>query len=113
MGRRRDSTSRIGGGEEVQGRQRDGKKGINQHRFHYSVGGGAISIHQRNAIPRTRAPQLHHRRRLTSVSLPTAFPAFSKPRPRAFHSFATPPNPDGTGPRVKQCGAGSGAFPLL
>lgn len=78
-----------------------------------TVWGGAISIHQRNAIPRTRAPQLHHRRRLTSVSLPTAFPAFSKPRPRAFHSFATPPNPDGTGPRVKQCGAGSGAFLLL
>lgn len=67
--------------------------------------GEAVSAYQRNVIPRT-VTQLYHRPPPTSFSLPTTFPAFSKPRPSTFHSFTSPPDPDCTasGPRMKQCG---------
>lgn len=75
------------GMEEVQGRQRNRKKGINQHRFHYSKVGQAISVYQRNTIPRT-----------VSLHIPTPYLSSAYPLPSRLSL-----NPDHTasGPRVK------------
>lgn len=58
----------VRGGEGVQGRQRNRKKGINQHRFHYGKVRQAVSVYQRKTGPRTVSPQRGHHPHLT---LPT------------------------------------------
>lgn len=68
---RGDRDGTMGG--RVQGRQRNRKKGINQHRSHYGKVGRAVSVYQRKSGPRTVSPQRcrHPHRILPARHLPS------------------------------------------
>ena len=69
------------------GRQRNGKKGINQHRLHHGKVGEARGIWHRAPFPGLGTPPA-----ATTSSVPATFLASSKPR----HAAA--------GPRMERCG---------